>query len=112
MSVLKRLLNIAKSELSDRFAKEEGPSFINRDNVRDVPPSSFREEPTDEEKYYANLELPKGASLQEVRKAHRTLLKKYHPDFHGNDEDKRQTAELIIQQLNEARNYFEEKLKE
>jgi len=34
---------------------------------------------------YANLELPEGASLDEVKAAYRRLVRTYHPDRHGGD---------------------------
>lgn len=36
-------------------------------------------------RYYANLELPVGASLPEVKAAYKRLVRTYHPDRHGQD---------------------------
>lgn len=33
--------------------------------------------------YYANLELPYGATLEEVKVAWKRLMKQYHPDRHA-----------------------------
>jgi DnaJ-domain-containing protein 1 len=55
--------------------------------------------------YYANLELPNGSNLEEVKKAWKRLLKQYHPDKHSLDEEKRKVATVLTQKLNEA--YFE-----
>ena len=53
-------------------------------------------------RYYANLELPYGAGIDAVREARRRLLKRYHPDLHSADPEKKQTATLLAQGLNRA----------
>ena len=53
-------------------------------------------------RYYANLELPHGAGLDTVRRTWRRLVKKYHPDLHSADEQKRRTATELVQGLNRA----------
>ncbi len=52
--------------------------------------------------YYANLELAPGASPQEIKNAWRRLLKKYHPDLHSQDEERKRIAEELTRGLNEA----------
>ena len=64
-----------------------------------------------EAQYYANLELPYGASFDEIKKSYRKLLKKYHPDKFHNDEKKYKIAQDLVVKLNMAYNYFEEKYK-
>jgi len=45
---------------------------------------------------YAALELPLGADEDEVGKAYRSLLKRYHPDKHATDpESEKAAAELV-----------------
>ncbi len=53
-------------------------------------------------RYYANLEVPYGASLDTVRGAWRRLVKEYHPDLHSADEQKKRTATELVQGLNRA----------
>lgn len=48
--------------------------------------------------YYKILELDKGASAEDVKKAYRRLARKYHPDLNPNDE----AAKKKFQQINEA----------
>lgn len=52
--------------------------------------------------YYANLEVPYGADLVTVRSAYKRLVKKYHPDLHSAQADKKKTATVLIQGLNKA----------
>jgi DnaJ-domain-containing protein 1 len=59
------------------------------------PPSELRRD-------YANLEVPFGAPLAQVRQAHRRLLGKYHPDRFDQDPRKQQLATAITQRLNES----------
>jgi len=48
--------------------------------------------------YYKVLEIPKTASVKDIKKAYRKLARKYHPDVNSTDE----TAKLKFQQINEA----------
>lgn len=62
----------------------------------------------DESKYYQTLELKPGASFEEIKKAYKKAMKKYHPD-RFQDEDKRQYAEDLSRKINEAYAYFKKK---
>lgn len=52
--------------------------------------------------YYANLELSPGATLDEVRKAYRELMKRYHPDKHLGDPERHKAATELAQSLTRA----------
>jgi len=52
--------------------------------------------------YYANLEIPYGSNIETAKTAWKHLLKKYHPDIHSNDPEKRQIATELTKRLNEA----------
>lgn len=52
--------------------------------------------------YYANLELPYGASREAVRSARRRLLSRYHPDRFANDPNKARLANDLVRRLNHA----------
>ena len=60
--------------------------------------------------YYANLELPYGAPLLQVRAAWRRLMKRYHPDLHSQDPDKRKVADELTARLTEAYRQLEAEL--
>ncbi len=49
---------------------------------------------------FANLGLKPSASLQQVRRAHRQLLSRYHPDRFALDPEKQRLANRITQLLN------------
>lgn len=61
-------------------------------------------------RYYANLELPYGADLITVRQAWKNLLRKYHPDLHSHDPEKRRVATELTQGLNRAYEELEKRL--
>lgn len=65
-------------------------------------PSSVAAQDPTMARYYANLGLPYGADLDAVRAARRWLLKRYHPDLHSADTEKRRTATQVTQGLNRA----------
>ena len=48
--------------------------------------------------YYEVLGLQKGASEEEIKKAFKTMARKYHPDFHPGDKE----AEEKFKEVNEA----------
>jgi len=60
--------------------------------------------------YYANLELAPGASREELKIAWRRLLKKYHPDLHSTNEEKKRIAEELTLRLNEAYHALDKEL--
>lgn len=110
MSIIRRLFNISRAEFSSRSSRS--PSHPRHDDGRGGGhhDGDFTQSGDSlEAQYYANLELTFGASIEEIRKSYKKLMRKYHPDFYGNDEGKRKVAEEIVQRLNEAKNYFEEK---
>ena len=52
----------------------------------------------DKRDYYEVLGVQKGASEDELKKAYRAMVKKYHPDLHPDDKD----AEAKMKEVNEA----------
>ena len=53
--------------------------------------------------YYEILSVQRSASLDEIKKAYRTLSKKYHPDYYSDKSDsEKEKAEEITKKLNEA----------
>lgn len=61
--------------------------------------------------YYVNLELPFGASLDEVKQAYRRLMRQYHPDKHQDDPARRQLATQLSQKLTKAYNELNQLLR-
>jgi DnaJ-domain-containing protein 1 len=61
---------------------------------------------------YANLELPFGASLEDVKQAYRRLMRQYHPDKFPADPARRQLATQLSQKLARAYNELTKVLRE
>lgn len=68
-----------------------------------------KQQNNDDAKFYGYLELPYGASFEEVKKAYKELMKKYHPDKFYDNDTKRKAAEKVCQKLNEAYQHFSKK---
>lgn len=108
MSIRHRLYRLVRSEarsLEERLREllEGRPPAAGKGE--ELPPQPPAGEPGRDEKiagYYANLELPPGASLEEVKQAYRRLLSRYHPDRHDSDPRKRELANELTRQLREA----------
>ena len=53
-------------------------------------------------KDYANLEVPFGASAEEVRASYKRLMLKYHPDKYPGDSEKQKLALEIAKKINQS----------
>ncbi len=99
--MIKRIIKIAQAEFNGHRQK-------NKQNEKGFP----LEEPAYQEpvimapdplaQYYANLEIPVGSDRTTVKKAWKTQMKKYHPDLHCADPEKKRIAEELTFQLTEA----------
>ncbi|WP_017304665.1 DnaJ domain-containing protein [Spirulina subsalsa] len=56
--------------------------------------------------YYEILEIPAGASPEEVKRAYRKLVKQWHPDQFAGFPEKQEQAEEQIKRINEAYEYL------
>lgn len=117
MTFFKRIKNIIRCNIN---SKEYNDSFENFCTNSDFAEDKINEKITQPEnktfsdvecEYYGNLELPLGASFEQIKQAYKNLLKKYHPDRFYNEPKKLETAQNIVKKLNKAYNYFEEKFK-
>lgn len=87
-------LDAAWEELDDFMGTAEGK------NRRSSPPAP----PGDENlrRDYANLEVPFGADIEEVKRSYKTLILRYHPDKHAGDPEKQRIALEISKKINES----------
>ena len=95
--MIKRLFNIARSEFNDLVQKEKLVSLPEPDFFE-----THQEESDPLGRFYANLEISVGSDRETIKTAWKTQLKKYHPDLHGSDPEKKQIAEELTRKLNEA----------
>lgn len=113
MSVLKRLIEIARSRLPSSPSSDLETAYWAGEQTepseRRPPVAEPSRPPSREEGYYANLELKPGASYDDIRLAYRNLQRRYHPDHHHADPEQTALALEITKGLNEAMDYFEKK---
>jgi DnaJ-domain-containing protein 1 len=62
-------------------------------------------------KAYAALEVPVGSDFETVRKAYRSMMRKYHPDRHTASPDKQKAANELAQKLTAAYDLLEKRLR-
>ncbi len=78
-----------------RLRSGPDPRRESRQEAQPRPSESLRRD-------YANLEVHFGAAFEEVRAAHRRLLRRYHPDRFARDPEKQRLATEITQKINES----------
>ena len=139
MSITKRLIDLAKSNLNallDRVGdserdtidemsddeleaelkrrRQERESRAAEDAQRARERSRHAAGGTRENKiaqYYAQLEVPYGSDLDTVKQSYRRLMRKYHPDLHSGNPEKQKVATELAQALSHAYNELEQILK-
>lgn len=127
--LFERIKNIIRASLGDAFSSSSDDSTINIEEIEKEYEKIKKEREAAERKnqeqqqryyqtnaqlekerqYYADLELPYGASFDEIKKAYRRLVKQFHPDKYANDRQRYETAVRLTSKLNEAYAYFENK---
>lgn len=106
MSLFKRIKNIIRSNINHSYNEPE----IDINSYEDFYYQDSKiEESAEDKKYYKVLELEYGSDFNQIKKAYRRLLKKYHPDLYQTDTEKLKTAQEVTKQINEAYTYFERK---
>jgi DnaJ-domain-containing protein 1 len=60
---------------------------------------------------YAALEVPPGSNFETVRRAYRTMMRKYHPDLHTSTPEKQKAANEVTQKLTDSYKLLEKKLR-
>ena len=89
----------------ERAARRSGGASAEESTAKEATPRSAQPRSPQEQQltqYYANLELAPGATLDDVRKAYRDLMKRYHPDKHLGDPERHKAATELAQSLTRA----------
>jgi DnaJ-domain-containing protein 1 len=106
--MMKRLVDIARANLNGFMGKKAKAKTV---GFQDETPFEFDtqeafasrpEAPDPLAQYYANLEIPPGADRSAVKSAWKRMLKKYHPDLHDADPEKRKVAGELTRRLTES----------
>ena len=118
MDIFKRLYDVTRANVNRRLnnSKPSGATYQQQPDqyagFTESPPQNHTPPGQDPvlAGYYAALEVPYGSDLETVRKAWKTLMRKYHPDLHGQDAEKQKVARELTQGLNEAYSALEKHL--
>jgi DnaJ-domain-containing protein 1 len=117
--MIKRLIDIARANLS-HFGEKRAAEKTSADSIHE-PDFEFDEsesrrtyQPRQAEdplaQYYANLEIAPGADREAVKSAWKRMMKKYHPDLHDTDPEKRKTADELTRRLTESYRILDKEL--
>ena len=96
--MIKRLFEIARSNIGQYLNKKssrfEESHFFNSNLNWEQSNSKKNYKVQDDPfaKYFANLELPINANRDSVKASWKRLMKKYHPDLHSANPEKRKIA--------------------
>lgn len=114
VSLGRRLYDVARAELRHQARRlgqvppgeglGNGAADAQEPSSPTPPPEAAPEPafPPEIQRYYANLELPLGAPLDEVKGAYKRLMRRYHPDLHQQDPERAQAATRLAQALRSA----------
>ena len=117
MELIRRLWRVVRAELgvdhatwTDAGTHAWEPDQGRAERTRQPPDSDANGQPRDPRLagLYANLEVPYGSDLDLVRQSWRRLVKKYHPDRHGSDPERRRVATELTAELTRAYRELEE----
>lgn len=89
------------------FNQNHSSNDDNEQRTYSPPPSAM----DTEDKYYSALELSRPATFDQIKKAYRSLMKKYHPDLYQGNTEQQEAAKEVSRQVNEAYFYFKKKFK-
>jgi DnaJ-domain-containing protein 1 len=88
----------ARAEESARAARARA-----EESARRTAQAASRSTPADEiRRAYIALEVTQGSDFATVRKSYRALMRKYHPDRHGQSPEKQKAANEVAQRLTAA----------
>lgn len=86
---------------ADSDAWDELEAFLAGDRGGD-PPKRDAEPPDPIHSAYRALEIPEDAGPDEVRRAYRAMMVRYHPDRHASNPELHATASELVRRLTEA----------
>ena len=107
----------AHDEVEEAIHGRRGPADTRarpdaaRENRRPPPPQVPPSEALRIQKAYAALEVPAGSDFEAVRRAYRSMMRKYHPDRHTATPEKQKAANEVAQRLTESYKLLEKTLR-
>jgi len=118
--MIKRLIDIASANLN-HFGEKRAKEKSSADSIPESPfgfgesgPGRTRQPKQAQDpfaQYYANLEISPGSDRKAVKSAWKRMMKKYHPDLHDSDPEKRKTADELTRRLTESYRILDKELR-
>jgi DnaJ-domain-containing protein 1 len=111
----KKVAELSDEELEAELVRRRRARAVSRSEGGPIARESERDNPERKQliQYYANLELAPFASMDEVKRAYKELVHRYHPDKHAGDPERQKTANELLQSLTKAYDgliaYFEKR---
>lgn len=114
MGLFDRLGDVVKAEWGARFPQENKNASGATKRPQSAPnepgPPRRRRAVADPDAAYRILEVPRGASLEEVREAYLQMSRRYHPRSHSRVPDQAHAAQTLLYALTDALEVLEEHL--
>lgn len=100
----RRVAELSDEELEAELVRRRKARAEARSNAGPIASRSERDNPERQRlvQYYANLELPPFAPIDEVKRAYKELMRRYHPDKHAGDPERQKIANELAQSLTKA----------
>ena len=111
-TLLGRIYDLLRANMSEASSVW---SHAEPDRVGGTRPADLQPQPNVDSRlarFYANLEVPYGSDIGIVRAAWKRQMKKYHPDLHAADAEKRRIANELAAELTTAYRELEHSLKQ
>ena len=104
--ILRAEVEHARKSLADRLRRVREPERYDgpKKEPAAAPAATGPHAPSDEvRRAFAALELPLTADADEIRRAWKSLVARFHPDRHATDPEREQGATELTRRLTEAR---------
>lgn len=100
----KRVAELSDEELEAELVRRRKARAESRSSAGPVASTSDRDNPERQQlvQYYANLELPPFAPVDDVKRAYKDLVRRYHPDKHAGDAERQKIANDLVSSLTKA----------
>lgn len=117
--MIKRLIDIARANLT-HFNEKRAEEKTTDDSIHE-PPFGFEDSESRQSQqprqakdplaqHFAHLEISPGVDREAVKSAWKRMMKKYHPDLHDADPEKRKTADELTRRLTESYRILDKEL--
>jgi DnaJ-domain-containing protein 1 len=109
--LLEKLKSLRNGSKDENLSKEEVDEILSKagydDFYEETYPPPKRKKRIDLREAYAKLGVSENSSMEQVEKAYKKEIRKYHPDRFATEPEKAKTATKVSQMLSEAYDQIE-----